>query len=57
MSLNNGYMYVYDLNFIFPKGDIIIIYVNTTYGVKSNQINKVYNMYKLKTLLVVLDKQ
>ena len=47
----------FNVNFTFSKGDIITIYVNSTIGVKNNKINKVYNMYDPKTLLVALAKQ
>jgi len=47
----------FNVNFTFPKGNIITIYVNSTIGVKNNKITKVYNMYDPKTLLVALAKQ
>jgi len=47
----------FNMNFTFPKGNIITIYVNSTIGVKNNKITKVYNMYDPKALLVALDNQ
>ena len=47
----------FNMNFTFPKGNIITIYVNSTIGVKNNKITKVYNMYDPKTILVALDNQ
>ena len=47
----------FNVNFTFPKGNIITIYVNSTIGVKNNKITKVYNMYDPKTILVALDNQ
>ena len=47
----------FNVNFSFPKGNIITIYVNSTIGVKNNKITKVYNMYDPKSLLVALDNQ
>ncbi len=47
----------FNMNFTFPKGNFITIYVNSTIGVKNNKITKVYNMYDPKTILVALDNQ
>ena len=47
----------FNVNFLFPKGNVVTIYVNSTIGVKNNKITKVYNMYDPKSLLIALSKQ